>query len=307
MSDCGCSKKADGKKDTGQIIVKKSGNPGSCLCGSTFWEGYGFIGAGNRYRQSYAFKPTEDITTSKIKFWLRKTNDYTKVPLSGTFYILDVDQSTGRPGATNGLTSLASNNFDVPVGLSLDGQEFEVSFSSVNLTAGHVYALCWEFLDCDYLCDPKTSCTVGTSVGITVQAGMNDTCDAGFSKEKWSSRYGGGQKCCCEASPTWANWIDDSSHAPYYCLGVKPLAVVTLPCTGAGKTYFTANGEVTYDGGYPITTRGFEYGPDVDGVEPEVWSEDGEFGVGEFSHKLEGLSPGTVYFFRAFACGEGIE
>lgn len=292
MSDCGCSKKVNSKKATGQIVIKRSGNPGSCLCGNTLTDQPAGLYLPNHYRATYTIKPISDITTSKIKFWLgRSALEKEKPPHSGVFSIWNVD-GDGKP------TSLKSGeaSFDIPAGLSVDGQEFEATFSSVTLSAGTLYGLCWEFVDCSYLEDPPDS---GNRVYIRIASGHDDTCSSGLSKPYYSQRYN------CDTG-SWPDWGDGRAGEFYYCLGVQPLAVETKACTEAGKTFFTANGEVMFTGGYPITTRGFEYGEQLDSIEPLVWSEDGEFGVGEFSHKLEGLMPGTVYVFRAFACGEGI-
>ena len=307
MSDCGCSEKVNSKKVSSQIVPKTSGNPGSCLCETTFWEGYGFWGTVNNRRHSYTFKPIATISASKIKFWLCKQGPGKPVPHNGVFYILDVNQTTGDPGI--GISKLATASFDIPVGLSEAGQEFEVSFSSVNLVVDHLYGLCWEFLDCDYLEDEDEEV-----VKILINAGEDDTCHCGLSDEGWSQQY------YCTPYPgglpagVWADrrhseavegkWFGPSAvHSPYYCLGMMPLAVTTNACSNKSKTGFTANGEIVYSGPDPITIRGFDYGVDKENY--ESWSEEGSFDEGEFSHEFTGLDPGKVYWFRAFACTAG--
>ena len=60
-----------------------------------------------------------------------------------------------------------------------------------------------------------------------------------------------------------------------------------------------AQGEITALAGGNATTRGFQYGL----AQTPTWSvsESGNFGTGEFSLLVTGLSPGTTYYIRAYA------
>lgn len=82
--------------------------------------------------------------------------------------------------------------------------------------------------------------------------------------------------------------------------------VVTDDATSITAESARLGGEVTDDGGSDLYTRGVYYGLDQNtettGVEYVIGN-----GMGEFSDIVEGLNPGTTYYFRAFVdSSEGI-
>jgi hypothetical protein len=62
----------------------------------------------------------------------------------------------------------------------------------------------------------------------------------------------------------------------------------------------TLNGTITATGGENADQRGFDWGEES-GVYPNAWTENGSFGIGSFSHIIEGLDKIKVYYFRAKA------
>lgn len=78
------------------------------------------------------------------------------------------------------------------------------------------------------------------------------------------------------------------------------VAITTEQPTSVTATSATVGGNITDDGGRPVTARGICYGtsqtPDIDGDH----TEDGS-GTGAFSHNITGLSSSTTYYARAYA------
>lgn len=79
-------------------------------------------------------------------------------------------------------------------------------------------------------------------------------------------------------------------------------AVSTNAASDIAKRSATLNGEITAIGGGNADERGFDYvlygGSWAEG---SSWTESGSFGVASFNHALTGLSPNTIYQFRAKA------
>lgn len=78
------------------------------------------------------------------------------------------------------------------------------------------------------------------------------------------------------------------------------VVINTKNATEVGSGSATVGGNITDDGGRPVTARGVCYGtsqsPDINGLH----TEDGS-GTGEFSHNITGLSASTTYYARAYA------
>ena len=74
----------------------------------------------------------------------------------------------------------------------------------------------------------------------------------------------------------------------------------TKNATNVTSNSVTLGGNITDDGGRPVTARGICYGtiqsPDIYGEH----TQDGS-GIGEFSHNITGLSASTTYYARAYA------
>ncbi|MDA8443280.1 MAG: cadherin-like beta sandwich domain-containing protein, partial [Peptococcaceae bacterium] len=93
-----------------------------------------------------------------------------------------------------------------------------------------------------------------------------------------------------------------SNTLPVTC-ETKPVVSTNTPATKVAATEYTSGGNVTSDGGYPVTARGVVYStqqnPSIgSGSATEV---DAGSGTGSFTADLTGLSPGNTYFVRAFA------
>lgn len=85
-------------------------------------------------------------------------------------------------------------------------------------------------------------------------------------------------------------------------IGVVTPTVTTSEITNITSTSATSGGNVTDDGGAPVTTRGLVWSttPNPTMEENEGFTNDGE-GLGEFTSEITGLQPETMYFVRAYA------
>jgi len=77
-------------------------------------------------------------------------------------------------------------------------------------------------------------------------------------------------------------------------------AVTTAEITNVTDLTAMGGGEVTEDGNLPITARGVCWSTSTGPEITDSKTVDGE-GVGTFTSQIEGLSPGTEYFLRAYA------
>lgn len=85
---------------------------------------------------------------------------------------------------------------------------------------------------------------------------------------------------------------------------VSAPTVITLEVTSPTQTTATGNGNVTDDGGSPITERGVCWGtnhnPDLNGS----YNSCATNGTGTYQVSMTGLTPGTTYYVRAYARNE---
>ncbi len=82
------------------------------------------------------------------------------------------------------------------------------------------------------------------------------------------------------------------------CIPVLTSSLTTFVSTST----LTLNGNISDDGGASTTLRGFAYGTVADlSTVIATTTEAGTFGVGVFTKDLTGLTPNTLYFFRAYA------
>lgn len=82
-------------------------------------------------------------------------------------------------------------------------------------------------------------------------------------------------------------------------------SISTTAATEIKSTSAVVGGNITSDGGSTITSRGICWGTSENPSLTNNHSTDGN-GTGSFSHKIEGLSIGTTYYYRAYAtngCG----
>ena len=96
----------------------------------------------------------------------------------------------------------------------------------------------------------------------------------------------------------------DTLHLVLANCAVAPTVTVNVEDGGVNSTSATVNGNVTSDGGAPITGYGFCWGtgtdPDITGTHSTNVPGDGGFSGG-FSETLTGLSPNTTYYVRSYA------
>jgi hypothetical protein len=82
--------------------------------------------------------------------------------------------------------------------------------------------------------------------------------------------------------------------------GLTPPTVVTGRAIGATTTTVGLNGNVTSDGGSVVTDRGFVWNINGNPTLADSSFSDGT-GTGTYSEVITGLTPGTPYFYRAYA------
>ena len=75
-------------------------------------------------------------------------------------------------------------------------------------------------------------------------------------------------------------------------------SVSTISATSITTNSATLNGNVTSDGGSTVTSRGFVYGTSSDNFS---CAEECGSGTGVFNKTISALSPGTTYYYKAFA------
>jgi len=79
-----------------------------------------------------------------------------------------------------------------------------------------------------------------------------------------------------------------------------PPTVTTTTATSISTAFANSGGNVTSDGGSPVTARGVAYGISANPSNSGTFTVDGT-GTGVFSSLLDLLQPNTQYFYRAFA------
>jgi hypothetical protein len=77
-------------------------------------------------------------------------------------------------------------------------------------------------------------------------------------------------------------------------------SVITFPAINITETSATCKGEVTGDGGKPVTKRGFCIGEQPNPAINGPHSDNGT-GTGQFTHTFVSLNENTTYFIRAYA------
>jgi Fibrobacter succinogenes major domain (Fib_succ_major) len=79
-----------------------------------------------------------------------------------------------------------------------------------------------------------------------------------------------------------------------------PKVSVAITVSDITSTSATLNGEITSDGGYPITARGFCWSPDHAPSIYDSITKSGS-GLGSFTYSLSGLSRATSYYINVYA------
>lgn len=76
--------------------------------------------------------------------------------------------------------------------------------------------------------------------------------------------------------------------------------VTTAPVTAITETTAECGGDITFDGGAPVTARGVCWGSNPNPTVADNYSSDGA-GAGSFTGPITGLTSGTIYYVRAYA------
>jgi uncharacterized protein (TIGR02145 family) len=154
---------------------------------------------------------------------------------------------------------------------------------------------------------PNTGAT-NSSGFSAVPGGLRDDfgefSDVGLVGVWWSSSLSGS-----DAGDRILNYSNGSigRHNSYRDLGfsvrclrdVTPTVSTTI-VSGTNATSATTGGDVTQDGGAPVTARGVAYGTSSSPSTSGSITNDGT-GMGVFTSTLTGLNPSTTYYVRAYA------
>jgi pectin methylesterase-like acyl-CoA thioesterase len=82
-----------------------------------------------------------------------------------------------------------------------------------------------------------------------------------------------------------------------------PTLTTDAEITEISTTFASSGGNVSSDGGSPVTARGVVWGTEPSPTTENARTTDGE-GSGNFTSQLTDLKPGTTYFMRAYASNE---
>jgi len=85
-------------------------------------------------------------------------------------------------------------------------------------------------------------------------------------------------------------------------VATTPPTVTTQAASSVGQTTVTFNGNITVTGGGNSTIRGFEYSTTT--TVDRTYSVTGSFGAGAFTGNITDLTPGTLYYYRAYATND---
>jgi hypothetical protein len=144
---------------------------------------------------------------------------------------------------------------------------------------------------------PRTS-AVYTLTPETTDAGGSRTSSASYSHEGSLGAIGG-----------FASFASPSVTVLSGYIGAQDVfrsvpGVITSPVTNLTRTGATFVGQVTTEGGSPVTARGFILGTDPNPtLENDILVPAGS-GTGSFTVPVTDLSPGTTYHLRAYATSE---
>jgi uncharacterized protein (TIGR02145 family) len=84
---------------------------------------------------------------------------------------------------------------------------------------------------------------------------------------------------------------------------IAPLAITTSPVTSITANSAQSGGNITSDGGSPITVRGLCWNSSGDPTTADYKTEEGS-GIGEFTSTMTSLQANTTYYVRAYASSD---
>lgn len=143
------------------------------------------------------------------------------------------------------------------------------------------------------------NCTAGTGY-FSTDAGTWNTSGKTFGP---SGAFTQGSLDICTATNVWTNAVYTPYSYPHPLITggsgpTAPVVTTTAPASNVTSTGAAVGGTVTSDGGAAVTARGTCYSTSVNPATP--CTSDGT-GTGNFNSSLAGLSPNTLYHYRAFA------
>ena len=95
-------------------------------------------------------------------------------------------------------------------------------------------------------------------------------------------------------------YVDFIRMTVYYTESSTPPTVTTTTITNISSSGLTSGGNVTSDGGDPVTERGVCYSTSPSPTTGDTHTSDGS-GTGEFVSEVTGLTSSTPYYIRAYA------
>jgi len=218
--------------------------------------------------------------------------------------------------ANLGLTSGALTTFNS--GLFNTSTNFGTMSQSIYLNAGQTFVMHWNYISQDY--SPFNDGVIATLVGPAYQQIqlLAVTSNAwGNTQAIQTGSFG---------STDWHTVTFTAGAAGYYTLGfacfntgdqiVDPIFLIdngpggtsapgtpivfTSPVTLSGATSAITGGNVSSDGGSPVTARGVCWGTSSIPTIANSHTIDGS-GTGTFTSNISGLTAGGTYYFRAYA------
>ena len=84
---------------------------------------------------------------------------------------------------------------------------------------------------------------------------------------------------------------------------IPTVQTMDIDSINIGRNYAVIDGEVLYDGGYPVTARGMCWSTIPDPTVIDNYTTD-SMGIGQYSSTLTGLEPLTTYYVRAYATNQ---
>ena len=153
--------------------------------------------------------------------------------------------------------------------------------------------------------------------GVTYVIAMGNWTDVGGNYRVFHNNVVSGDRSTGAVGALPATWTQTGTNTERFSMyadvtntpaGVSaPTVTTTANATGITFEAATIAGNITNVGGENADWRGFEWDTDTGAPYANNWTEAGNFGTGNYSHPLSGLTANTTYYFRAIAHNSGGE